>query len=166
MATTSPPVPSRRRLPLIVAGGLLLLIALTASGIARLFTDYLFFDKLGFASSWGKILITQMVLAVAFTLAFFGILFGNLTIADRLKPDVRPPSPEEDLIERYHQLVDGHANRIRVLVAATFALVAIWMFRSKKKAESGDDTRPALDDLLQGIDYVLKNDYPTRGTLA
>ena len=27
-------------------------------------------------------------------------------------------------------------------------------------------TRPPLDDLLQGIDYVLKNDYPTRGTLT
>ena len=27
-------------------------------------------------------------------------------------------------------------------------------------------TRPPLDDLLQGIDYVLKNDYPTRGALT
>ncbi len=27
-------------------------------------------------------------------------------------------------------------------------------------------TRPPLDDLLQGIDYVLKSDYPTRGTLT
>ncbi len=27
-------------------------------------------------------------------------------------------------------------------------------------------TRPDLDDLLEGIDYVMKNDYPTRGTLT
>ncbi len=27
-------------------------------------------------------------------------------------------------------------------------------------------TRPSLDQLLQGIDYVTKNDYPTRGTLT
>ncbi|EAQ30192.1 hypothetical protein NAP1_05430 [Erythrobacter sp. NAP1] len=27
-------------------------------------------------------------------------------------------------------------------------------------------TRPPLDDLLQGIDYITKNDYPTRGTLT
>ena len=27
-------------------------------------------------------------------------------------------------------------------------------------------TRPPLDELLQGIDYILKNDYPTRGTLT
>lgn len=27
-------------------------------------------------------------------------------------------------------------------------------------------TRPPLDDLLEGIQYVTKNDYPTRGTLT
>ncbi|AWW74770.1 alkyl hydroperoxide reductase [Erythrobacter sp. KY5] len=27
-------------------------------------------------------------------------------------------------------------------------------------------TRPPLDDLLEGIDYITKNDYPTRGTLT
>jgi len=26
--------------------------------------------------------------------------------------------------------------------------------------------RPPFDELLQGIDYILKNDYPTRGTLT
>jgi uncharacterized membrane protein (UPF0182 family) len=123
MATTTPIAISRRRLPLLVAGGLLLLLVLTASGIARIFTDYLFFDHLGFASSWGKILLTQIGLAVVFTLAFFAILFGNLTIADRLRPDVRPPSPEEDLIERYHQLVGRHGTRVRVAVSGFLALM-------------------------------------------
>ncbi|BDI61144.1 peroxiredoxin-like family protein [Qipengyuania nanhaisediminis] len=27
-------------------------------------------------------------------------------------------------------------------------------------------TRPPLDELLQGIDFILKNDYPVRGTLT
>ncbi|MGB3469453.1 MAG: peroxiredoxin-like family protein [Erythrobacter sp.] len=27
-------------------------------------------------------------------------------------------------------------------------------------------TRPSLDQLLEGLDYVLENDYPTRGTLT
>ncbi|MBV7267065.1 peroxiredoxin-like family protein [Erythrobacter ani] len=27
-------------------------------------------------------------------------------------------------------------------------------------------TRPPLDQLLQGLDYVMNNDYPTRGTLT
>ncbi|MEL6238807.1 MAG: peroxiredoxin-like family protein [Pseudomonadota bacterium] len=27
-------------------------------------------------------------------------------------------------------------------------------------------TRPPFDQLLQGIDYIVKNDYPTRGTLT
>ncbi len=117
------PTASRRRLPLFVAGGLILLILLTASGIARLFTDYLFFDHLGFASSWGEILLTQVLLAVIFTALFFAILFANLTVADQLKPAVRPPSPEEDLIERYHQLVGRHGTRVRLAVSAFLALM-------------------------------------------
>lgn len=32
--------------------------------------------------------------------------------------------------------------------------------------QSAPFTRPPLDELLQGIDYTLKNDYPTRGTLT
>ncbi len=114
---------SRRRLPLFVASGLILIILLTASGIARLFTDYLFFDQLGFASSWARILLTQIMLAVVFTAAFFAILFGNLTVADRLRPPVRPPSPEEDLIERYHQLVGRHGTRVRLVVSGFLALM-------------------------------------------
>ena len=108
---------------MLVAGSGLLVLVLTASGIARLFTDYLFFDHLGFASSWGKILLTQIVLAVVFTVAFFAILFGNLTLADRLRPSVRPPSPEEDLIERYHQLVGRHGTRVRLVVSGFLALM-------------------------------------------
>ncbi|KLI63866.1 redoxin domain-containing protein [Aurantiacibacter marinus] len=32
--------------------------------------------------------------------------------------------------------------------------------------QSAPFTRPPLDELLQGIDYTLDNDYPTRGTLT
>ncbi len=123
MATTTPIAINRRRLPLLVAGAVLLVLVLTASGVARLFTDYLFFDHLGFASSWGKILFTQIGLAAVFTFAFFAILFGNLTIADRLKPTIRPPSPEEDLIERYHQLVGRHGARVRLVVSGFLAMM-------------------------------------------
>ena len=32
--------------------------------------------------------------------------------------------------------------------------------------QSAPFTRPSLDQLLEGIDFVTKNDYPTRGTLT
>ncbi len=108
---------------MIVAATLIFIVLLTANGVAALFTDYLFFDHLGFAGSWGKILFTQIALAVVFIVLFFLILFGNLTLADRLKPLVRPPSPEEDLIERYHQLVGRHGTRVRVVVSGFLALM-------------------------------------------
>lgn len=32
--------------------------------------------------------------------------------------------------------------------------------------QSAPFTRPPLDDLLNGLDFVIENDYPTRGTLT
>lgn len=32
--------------------------------------------------------------------------------------------------------------------------------------QSAPFTRPPLDDLLSGLDFVIENDYPTRGTLT
>ena len=118
------PSGSRLRTLFLVLLGVLFVLFLSASGTARLYTDYLWFDNLQLGSVWGTIIGTKVVLGAVFTLIFFAILWVNLYLADRFAPEFRPESPEEDLIERYHQLVDGHANRIRVLVAATFALVA------------------------------------------
>ncbi|MCP3989832.1 MAG: UPF0182 family protein [Actinomycetia bacterium] len=115
---------SRFRLPIAVALGVLFVLLLSANGVASTYTDWLWFSNTGFGSVWTTILGTQIALAVVFTLIFFFLLWGNLILADRLAPDFRPASPEEDLIERYHQLIGSRAGRLRVVVAAIFALIA------------------------------------------
>ncbi len=115
---------SRLRTLLLVLLGVLFVLFLSASGTARLYTDFLWFQNLELSSVWTTIIGTKLVLGAIFTLIFFAIFWVNLYLADRFAPEFRPESPEEDLIERYHQLVDGHANRIRVTVAAVFAIVA------------------------------------------
>ncbi len=97
---------------------------LSANGLARTYTDWLWFDELGLATVWTSILATKFMLAAVFTLVFFLILWGNLLLADRLAPALRPTSPEEDLIERYHQLVGNRAGKLRFALAALFALIA------------------------------------------
>ena len=114
---------SRFRVPIAIAIGASFVLLLSANGVATTYTDWLWFSNLGFGSVWTTILGTQIALAVVFTLVFFIIVWGNLVVADRLAPDFRPTSPEEDLIERYHQLVGARAGRIRVVVAAVFALI-------------------------------------------
>ncbi len=118
------PRSSRLRTPLVVALGLLFFFFISASGLAELYTDYLWFDALDRSSVWTTVLGTQLALAGIFFIIFFLVLWLNLLLADRLAPEVRPQSPEEDLIERYHQVVGDHTAKIRLGVAGLFALVA------------------------------------------
>ena len=111
-------------MPVVVGLALLLILLLSANGVARAYTEWLWFDNLQLGSVWTTILAVKVGLVVVFSVVFFLILWGNLVLADRLAPPARPLSPEEDLIERYHQLVGGRAGKLRVLLAAVFALVA------------------------------------------
>ena len=115
---------SRFRTPVLIAVAILFVLLLSANGLAGTYTDWLWFDNLGLGSVWATILGTQIALAAVFTLIFFLILWGSLLLADRLAPEIRPASPEEDLIERYHQIVGNRAGKLRFGLAAVFALIA------------------------------------------
>ena len=52
------------------------------------------------------------------------MLYGNLTVADRLAPRVRPPGPEEDLLRGYHLMVGRRRGLVRLVLSGLFALVA------------------------------------------
>ena len=51
-------------------------------------------------------------------------MWVNLLIADRLAPKFRPAGPEEELIERYHELVGRRQGLLRIGVSALFAVIA------------------------------------------
>ena len=91
--------------------------------MARMWTDYLWFDSLGHGDVWSEILVYKIVLSVVFIVLFFLLLYSNLAIADRLAPTTRPPGPEEELIRHYHDAI-GHRRRlVSVVVAVLFALI-------------------------------------------
>ncbi|MEL7158093.1 MAG: UPF0182 family protein, partial [Actinomycetota bacterium] len=115
---------SRYRTPIAIAVGVLVVLLLSANGLAATYTDWLWFSNLGLGSVWTTVIGTQIVLGLVFTVIFFLILWANLVIADRLAPPFRAASPEEDLIERYHQLVGRRAGQLRIGVAAVFAFIA------------------------------------------
>jgi len=99
-------------------------LLLSLRGIAGFWTDYLWFDALGHENVFVSVFGAQVVLVVLFTALFFGILFGNLTMADRLAPRIRPPGPEEDLLRGYHLMV-GHRRRlVRLVLSGLFALIS------------------------------------------
>ncbi len=61
---------------------------------------------------------------VAVTAFFFGLLLANLTIADRIAPRFRPVGPEDEIVQKYREVVGPHAGKVRLAVALVFALFA------------------------------------------
>ena len=112
-----------RFVALLVAGGLLVLL-LSLRGIARFYTDYLWFDSLGRTDVWGRVLLAKIALFFIFAVAFFVLVWVNLLIVDRLAPEARPPGPEEEMLSRYHAMVSGRTRLVRLAVSVVFSLLA------------------------------------------
>ncbi len=120
-----PPQLAGRSRAWLAALGVLLFVLLTSlRGIAGFYTEYLWFDSLDFSGVFTGVLGAKVALGVVFSLVFFLVLWVNLVIADRIGPRFRPPGAEEEVIERYHELVGNRTGLVRIVVAAGFALIA------------------------------------------
>jgi len=112
---------------MIAAVVILLVLLFSLRGLAGFYTDYLWFDSLSQGDTWGKLLAAKVVPALVFTVAFFGIMLGNLLVADRLAPRFRSSanaSPEDELVARYQEATARYHGRIRIGVSLFFALIA------------------------------------------
>jgi len=122
------PVEGRRR-PfglrawLIVAAVVLVILLLSLRGLARFYTDYLWFKDVGFSKTWRSLLSAKIVPAVIFSAVFFVVILVNLIVADRIAPRYRGTGPEDEIIERYRGYVAPYAGRVRVGVAIFFSLI-------------------------------------------
>ena len=123
-----PSLPTRRR-SLGIRGWLigvaivLVVLLLSGRGLARLYTDYLWFKEVGFSHTWRALIEAKLFPALIFAVLFFVLLFVDLIVADRLAPMARSTGPEDEIIERYRSIVDPYAGRIRFGVALFFAIV-------------------------------------------
>ncbi len=109
---------------IVVAAVVLFVLFTSLRGVAGFYTDYLWFDNLGLRQVWSGILGAKVALGAIFTAVFFGLCFANLTIADRTAPAFRPPGPEDEMLSRYHDLIDRRAWIVRGGVSLLFALIA------------------------------------------
>lgn len=103
---------------------ILVVLALSLSGLARFYTDFLWFDSVGLGDVWRELLLARLVPLAVFTAAFFAMMFASLTIADRLAPRAPSMGPEDEFFERYQQIMGRFAGRIRAAVALVLALLA------------------------------------------
>ena len=66
----------------------------------------------------------KVILALIFVAVFFVLCWANLFIADRIAPPYRLAGPEDELLERYHDLVAERTGWVRGIVAGVLALIA------------------------------------------
>ena len=102
---------------------ILFLLLISLRGIAGFYTDYLWFDSLELSPVWRRVLTTKATLSLIGGLVFFALCWGNLLIAERLAPVFRPSSGDDDMIERYHEMIGRRAWLVRLGVALFMALI-------------------------------------------
>ena len=91
--------------------------------MARFYTDYLWFQDIGFPHTWRALLSAKAVPAIIFSAVFFVLMLVNLIVADRIAPRYRGTGPEDEIIERYRGYIAPYAGRVRVLVSLFFAII-------------------------------------------
>ena len=122
-AAPSAPAQERRRgRTLLIVGVIAAFILLTSlRGIAGFYTDYLWFDSLDQTGVWRGILGAKLSLALIFMAGFFLLAWANLLIADRIAPPYRLAGPEDELLERYHDIVDDRMGWVRIVICVLLA---------------------------------------------
>jgi uncharacterized protein len=124
MPRRMPRASRRTRVLLVVAVVVAILLITSVSGLARFWTDYLWFQSVGFTSVFRGVLLTKWLLALVFVGIFFVLLFVNLVIADRVAPREPAPGVTDELVVRYREVVGPRARLVRIATAGVFALLA------------------------------------------
>ncbi len=95
-----------------------------AAGLAGFCTDYLWFDSLGLSSVFTGILGAKLALGVIFTGVFFLLPSPTSPSPTAWRRSTGPLGPEDELLNRYHAVVDRRAALVRAVVSLLLGLIA------------------------------------------
>ncbi|SCL19111.1 hypothetical protein GA0070616_1667 [Micromonospora nigra] len=125
MRSSSPlPRMSRRgRVTIGVLVGVFVLFTLLGWGV-QAWTDWLWFDEVDYTGVFTGVLVTRLLLFLSIGLGMAVIVGGNLWLAHRLRPRMRPHSPEQATLERYRMLLSPRLGLWIGVVAAVVGLFA------------------------------------------
>ena len=106
----------RRRWWLPLAA-LIVLLVLFGARLAGFVTDVWWYQSIGYADVLWKLLGTRLLLGVVAAVVVAVLLAANLLLARRLAPSYRIPSPQEEGVERYREVVEPFARPLLLGVA-------------------------------------------------
>ena len=123
MPTSPLPKMSRRgRATVGVLIGLFLLFSLLG-WLVQLWTDWLWFEEVDFRQVFTRVLTTRALLFLVVGLAVAATVGGNLWLAYRLRPRLRPHSPEQAALDRYRMII---APRIGTWFLVVTVLIGVF----------------------------------------
>lgn len=113
----------RRPWTIIVIIVVAIYLVLTAAG--TLWTDFLWFDSVGFREVWLRNWGLSILLAVIGIAFAFLVLWGALKLVDRFSPRFAPfdLTEEEELLERFREWVEPRMSLVRILITGGLALI-------------------------------------------
>jgi hypothetical protein len=117
--------PADRRRPLTVIVVVAAVVYLVLTALGTLWTDYLWFDSIGYSGVWQRKWGMSIFLgAVGITVAFL-ILWLSLRLVDRFSPRWAPfdLSEEEELVERFREWMEPRVRQVRFWVTAFLAVL-------------------------------------------
>jgi uncharacterized membrane protein (UPF0182 family) len=112
----------RGRVTVGVLVGVFILFTLLGWGIDA-YTDYLWFDEVKKTSVFSGVLVTRLVLFLVVGAAMTLIVAGNLYLAYRLRPLLRPHSNEQVTLERYRMIL---APRLGTWITVTGLVIGFF----------------------------------------
>ncbi|MEU0549151.1 UPF0182 family protein [Micromonospora sp. NPDC005979] len=125
MRSSSPlPRMSRRgRVTIAVLVGVFVLFTLLGWGV-QAWTDWLWFDEVRYTEVFTGVLVTRLLLFAVIGLGMAVVIGGNLWLAYRLRPRLRPHSAEQATLERYRMALSPRLGTWIALIAAVIGLFA------------------------------------------
>ena len=120
------PPRSRRRLRrwLIAIAVVLVVLFLSLSSLASIYTDSLWFSSVQLHEVFSTLLWVKIGLFGTFGAIFFVVLWVNLVVCDRLAADDISAAQEDELVRRYQQVVRPYSARVYIVLAFVMALIA------------------------------------------
>jgi len=108
----------------LVLGALLIVLLALSTRLATFYTDVLWFRSIGFVRVFWTLLTTQLGLGILAGLVLALLIGSNLMLARRLAPRYRIPSPGEENVERYRQLIEPVARPLLLVVAVVIGVLS------------------------------------------
>ncbi|MDO5501584.1 MAG: UPF0182 family protein [Actinomycetia bacterium] len=113
-----------RRSPLTITLFALVAIITVITWGAGLWTDYLWYNSVGFAGVFTTMLLTRFGMFLAAFLLVAGLVAGSMLLAYRTRPIYVPTTPAQQVLEQYREAIEPVRRLSMYVVPAILGLLA------------------------------------------